>query len=179
MQPDNNEIFQKAFAAHQSMNLDEAARGYETILAVDPDHTGALQLMGVIELDRGNYGAALPLIEKSVRLAPDESQWQMNYGMILSKNGRTDEAVSAYNRAILLSPDCSDALIALGGLYYGTGKYKEALLNYYKVLCDNPGDKETESKYINTLRAMEKRKDAEKLLRWLEKDVNHANEHIQ
>ena len=82
-----DEIFQQAYAEHNNSKLSEAAEGYRKVLSVEPENANALHLLGLIEFDWNNIDAAIPLVEKSLELAPNELQWLLNYGTILAKAG--------------------------------------------------------------------------------------------
>jgi len=161
-------VFARAFDHHKRGNVGEAERGYRTVLSSKADHPSALHLLGLIEFDRDNYDAAIPLVEKSIKLAPNELQWLLNYGKILRKAGNTESAVAAYQGALSISPGIREARFALGDLYLEQGDFSEALKTFYGILSDFPTDPEAGKKYACTLDAMGKQEDARKFLAWFE-----------
>jgi FkbM family methyltransferase len=150
-----DDIFQQAFADHQNGQIEKAADGYKRVLSAESDHPSALHLLGLIELDLGNHEKAILLVERSLELAPNELQWLLNYGKLLSKMGKYELSISAYQKALSIDPDCLDARISLGDIYYGSGIYKEALKIYYRLLCENPDDATVRTKYESVMRTMD------------------------
>jgi Flp pilus assembly protein TadD len=67
---DVNKTFQQALALHQSGSLADAERLYREILCVAPTHADALHLSGVIHIQRGEYAAAVELIQRAILLVP-------------------------------------------------------------------------------------------------------------
>jgi|GEM_PF-2867754 len=165
---DVDAIFAKAFDHHKRGNLQEAAKGYRTVLSSKADHPSTLHLLGLIEFDRENYEAAIPLVEKSIKLAPNELQWLLNYGKILRKTGNTDLAATAYQSALSISPGCLEAKSALGDLSLEQGNLSQALKMFYGILSDFPTDPETATKYASTLEAIGKQEEARKFRVWFE-----------
>ncbi len=190
---DTETIFKTAFESHQNKDLESAAKGYLEILSHEPNHANALHLMGLVHLDRGEYESALPLIEKSLEFAPDELQWQLNYGKLLSKSGKIEQAIKAYLKVLSMSVDCTDVQSALSDLYCKTGdftkalrfnnsnqaamkglsdrcretgNYTEALLSYYKILCDHPENKDISNKYADIITNMGLPEEADRFLDW-------------
>ncbi len=163
-----DEIFQQAFAEHNNSKLSEAAEGYRKVLSVEPENANALHLLGLIEFDWNNIEAAMPLVEKSLELVPDELRWLLNYGKILARAGRTELSVANYEKALSIDPDCLEAKMALGGLCYELGEFTDALKLYYNILCDNPHDTAVGIKYADTMKAMGEEKEADRFLSWFE-----------
>src|SRR4029077_12281327 len=64
---------QKAVALHQQGQLAQAERFYQTILRQAPNHVGAQRLLGLIECQRGNFTAAVQLIDRALRLDPEDA----------------------------------------------------------------------------------------------------------
>ena len=163
-----DDIFQKAFSDHENRKFQEAADGYQKVLSMDPDHASTLHLLGLIEFDRKNYETAIPLIEKSLDLAPDEFQWILNYGMIMKMVGSHEISIACYQKALSKDPGCIDAQKALADVYQKSEKFTEALKIYYNLLCDNPRDREVGCKYADTMKAMGRLEEADRFLRWVE-----------
>ncbi|MDQ2988074.1 MAG: hypothetical protein M3R60_03100 [Pseudomonadota bacterium] len=63
-------VLRHAMAAHQAGRLDDAERGYRSLLPAAPNHPDALHYLGVLVHQRGRRQDALPLIERAPALAP-------------------------------------------------------------------------------------------------------------
>jgi len=62
-----------ALAAQQAGRLDAAMAGYEQALAAAPRHFDALHMLGVARFQRGEFAAALALIDRALRERPGEA----------------------------------------------------------------------------------------------------------
>lgn len=91
--------------AHANGHLKIAGQRYERVLAMQPDHVGALNALGVIRAEDGQTVEALDLFMRARELAPDTAHIHNNIGYTLLHAGRLDEAESALERARVLAPD--------------------------------------------------------------------------
>ncbi len=165
---ETDKIFRQAYDDHKNGKLNDAADGYQTVLSAEPSHPSALHLLGLIEYDREDIDAALPLIKKSIELVPNDLQWQLNYGDILSQTGDYKSAITAYRKSLAIDSESRVAKAALAELYYKSEKYDDSLMLYYKLLCDTQTDPEIGIKYAETLKAMGNTSEAMRFLSWFE-----------
>jgi len=82
-----------AVAAHQQGRLDEAREGYAAVLAENPRQPDALQLLGVLLHLRGERSAALSLLRRAVRVAPDHAPAHDNLARVLRETGKPEAAL--------------------------------------------------------------------------------------
>lgn len=75
------------------------------ILGQLPDEPDALHLLGALRDMQGRSTEALPLIERSIVLKPDEPGRWNDFGNVLAKLDRKPDAVHAYRRSIELAGD--------------------------------------------------------------------------
>jgi tetratricopeptide (TPR) repeat protein len=68
---DVDDAFEVALEHHQSGRMTEAEALYRRILEVDPEHPGALYLLGGIVYQQGDYELAFQLVEKALQEQPD------------------------------------------------------------------------------------------------------------
>ena len=54
----NDHILQNAWRLHQAGNFAEAARLYNEVLRMNPRHLGALQMLGFLHFQRGEFAEA-------------------------------------------------------------------------------------------------------------------------
>lgn len=69
--------YEAALAWNRAGELDRARRGYDAVLATDPDHAAALYDRGEIALLQGNRAAARTDLEAAAALRPDH--WVVYY----------------------------------------------------------------------------------------------------
>ena len=80
------QVLGSAAERHQTGALEEAEKGYYTVLAVEPENTDALQLLGVLRHQQGDSNEAIRLIKKALKRDPDSPQCHHN--LIPGKHGR-------------------------------------------------------------------------------------------
>lgn len=73
-------------------------------LEIETDYPFALSLLGYVYAMQGDYGSAVAVSEKSVRLAPENAEGTAELAHMLLFAGRTDEALATINTAIRLCP---------------------------------------------------------------------------
>jgi tetratricopeptide (TPR) repeat protein len=78
-------------------------------------------------VDSGNAAAALPVLDRGLRLSPDDPDLLGNRAAALSRLGRAPEALADARRAVEASPASPFFREMLGQLYASTGSWAEAL----------------------------------------------------
>ena len=64
------ELYQQAIGLHQQGQLDQAEEVYRRALAYEPRHADALQMRGVIRLQKGDAAGAVELIKRALDIEP-------------------------------------------------------------------------------------------------------------
>src|SRR5215831_4973934 len=90
---------------HRQGKLADAERCYEEVLQRQPDHFGALHLLGVIARQTRRTERAVELIKRAIGLNPNVPVAHGNLGNALRDLKRPAEALASYDRAIALKPD--------------------------------------------------------------------------
>ncbi len=98
----------------------------------------ALNGMGSVLADRGDYSGALPYYEEATKINPAYAQARSNLGIALFKLGKVEEAMKCYREALRLSPDYSEAHYNLGVALFSLGRLEEAISSYRDALQANP-----------------------------------------
>lgn len=99
-----NDRLQQAIEHHKAGRYDEAAAGYDAILAADATNARAAHYLGVLHLQAGRLDEAADLLARAVATVPDWVDAQNNYGLALREQGRTPEAVAAFRAAVAARP---------------------------------------------------------------------------
>ena len=132
------EWLEKASANHLAGRLPEAERLYRRVLAEAPEHTEALQLLGVLVYQSGRIEEAATLIGRAVALGNRVPEVLINHGLVLQRLGRGEEAEAAFLNATLSSPEAVDAHQALGRLCHRQGRLAVAETHYGRALALRP-----------------------------------------
>jgi predicted O-linked N-acetylglucosamine transferase (SPINDLY family) len=135
--------FESGVSHHQAGRLAEAERFYRQVLAQQPDHADALNLLGVLAGQMGQLDAAVELIRRAVRLKPGFAEAYVNLGVVLKANGRLDEAIAAYRQAIRLDPDLAEAHSNLGNALQDKEQWDEAIACHRQAIRLKPDNAES------------------------------------
>lgn len=128
----------QALQHHQRGELDAAESIYRQILATSPRHPDALNLLGCVELARGDRDRAIPLIERAVAVAPRVPIYHENLAEAYYRSGRIQQAESECRRALALDPARSQALNRLGLIAIDRRDYEAALEHLSRALRHKP-----------------------------------------
>jgi tetratricopeptide (TPR) repeat protein len=122
---------------HKAGKLAEAEECYRRILAIQPSHPDALQLVGSIAYQVGRYEVAAEWIRKAIRLDGTNPAWFSNLGLALERSGRFEESLASHNKALELKPDYAEAFNNRGNALKALGRIDEALASYDQALALN------------------------------------------
>mgnify|MGYP001453573617 CR=1 FL=1 len=120
------ELIEASNKFHKEGNLAHAESGFRKVLEHIPNHPIALHFLGVIAGEAGNSNAAIQLIKRALKIAPDYGQAYNNLGNAYSRLDQIEEAIDNYSRALELNPDHVDAMFNLALMQQNLGNYEEA-----------------------------------------------------
>src|SRR5262245_6826159 len=112
-----SEAFAIAVQHHQAGRVEAAEQLYRQIIAVDPNHVDALNLLGVIALQTGRNDDAVNYIGRAIQLNRTESALHVNLGNAFKGQQKLGKAVACIRRALELKPDCAEAHYNLGTIF--------------------------------------------------------------
>ena len=146
------QAFQTALAHHQAGRLVEAEAIYRQILAVEPRHANALQLLGLIAHHMGRVDVAVDLITKAIAIIPNCPEAHYNLGNALIAKGQLDEAAASYRQAIALRPNYAEAHNNLGNALKDKSQTEEAVTAFRQAIALNPNLPEAYNNLGNLLK---------------------------
>jgi Flp pilus assembly protein TadD len=95
--------------------------------------------------------AALPAAERARRLAPQEADVHVLYGVVVKQLGRTEEARAAYLHALSINPNLATAHNNIAVLDRANGRWARALAGFRTSLRHNPQQKLARENLANTI----------------------------
>ena len=101
------------------------------------DHR-ALNLLGVLNAQRGALGAGCELIGQALKLAPDNAEYHANFGQVRLLAGDRDGAEQSYRRSLALDPGHIAAGLNLANLLLAKDQVDEAALLFREVIRHQP-----------------------------------------
>jgi tetratricopeptide (TPR) repeat protein len=109
----------------------------QKLLASDPNHAGALHLMGLIAFRAGQYDHALEWTARAIAQEP-KPDYIASLATTLLKQGRREEALKAFDKAVQLKPDDAALWKQMGDALLELQRYDHALLSFQHVLKLDP-----------------------------------------
>lgn len=101
--------YEEGLAAHKRGDLAQAQELYRLSLELQPNHSEALHLLGVIAAQTKNYRQAIELISSSIKINPGNAMAHGNLGNAFRELRDYKAAVECYDQAIALKPDYANA----------------------------------------------------------------------
>lgn len=109
-------------------SLEQAERFAQKGLDLDDENSESYKLMGLINLNRGNYEKGIKEINKALAINPSDAESYATLGIILVWAGRSDEAIKSFKSAFRLNSNPRPLTHENFGLaYYLQGEYKKAI----------------------------------------------------
>ena len=141
----------------QANKRSEALRELEAALKLDPQNVEALNSVGNIHRETGNYLKAAKLYEKACKFGPKEFRPHYNAGLTyyslaeISKDFETEgkkyirQAIDKFTHALNLVPNepgsnCYDVQINLGACHFFISNYAQAEAYFTDANKNNPSD---------------------------------------
>jgi len=167
-----------ALAQQRAGQLRDAEAIYKQILGQFPNHSLAIQRLGVLLAQQGRIEEALPLFRRFVELQPRSAEGYSDLGSALRSAGRTEEAIENLSRAISLNPNLAMAHGNLANVYRELGRIDDAIVEYQRAIQLNPNHASSHSNYGNALASKNQLSDAMTAFRRaIELDPNFAPAH--
>jgi tetratricopeptide (TPR) repeat protein len=128
-------LFMQAQIAHSNGHIAEAQSLYTSILHRNPDHPEANHFQGLLHHQTGRTQLALPLIERSLAMRPQNKPFLTNAGLIYQAAGDWKRAEAAYRGLTRLAPKDAIAWQNLGGVLMEQGNIDEAEQAYRSAVA--------------------------------------------
>lgn len=126
-EPENSRHhFALARMNHLQGQFEPAYMSYQKVLALDPQHIGALINVGILDDMRGAYDKAEAAFSKAVTYAPEDADAHYNLATLLQHTGQLERAHSAFTTAVSLNSKEPQYLAGLGGTATLLGRWDEA-----------------------------------------------------
>lgn len=123
------------FNAGQYPQLEAASRA---LLTRYPEAPFGWSVLGTALQVQGKHALALPVLEKTVALTPNDAEAHGSLANALQQCGQFEAAVASYQRALQLAPEFAAAHSNLGGALQALGHLDAAVLSYQCALALQP-----------------------------------------
>ena len=129
----------KAAVAARTGTPDEVEQAWKRILEVNPNHAVSYNMLGYLELNRGNYDQAIEYMQKYAFLAPDMANPHDSLGEIYMVIGRYEDAQQEFKKSIEMQPDFYYSIINFGKVFLARGQLDTGLEILEKVRTEVKG----------------------------------------
>lgn len=131
--------FDQALQLHRAGRPQEAEPLYRAVLAADPGHAQALQLLAVLAVQTGRAEQAAGLLAEGARRHPTLTEMWTNLGGALGMLNRFDEADRCYRCALALDPGHAAANLSIGNMLMRRRRPAASVRAYRRALALDPG----------------------------------------
>jgi tetratricopeptide (TPR) repeat protein len=128
--------------------LDQAIDHYKKTTSLDPNYSGAYNVLGYAYRQQGDYASAEQAFKKYVELIPNDPNPYDSYAELLLKMGRFEESQEQYHKALAIDPHFAASRFGLAGALLYTGKPSEAQAELQKMVEQARNDGERRTAYF-------------------------------
>lgn len=121
------DIFASAKEYHQQGILDNADKLYQKVLANDPTHFDALQLLGLLKQQQGQHNIAIELLNRAITINPNFYAVYVNLAAAYSDLNDYEEALKNHDIALTLQPNNLFVLSNKANVLFELQRYEEAI----------------------------------------------------
>ena len=136
--PGAGQFLQQALKHHRVHRLQQAGALYYRALSIDPNQAVALQMLGLIAIERGHHFFTAGLITEAIAHRPDDAGAHYNLGLALQHLNRLEEAIASYGKAIALRPSLAEAHYNRANAFKEMGRWAEAVTDYQSAISLQP-----------------------------------------
>jgi protein O-GlcNAc transferase len=127
--------YDHAARLYRAGRMEEARAVAEAVLAAEPTHAPALNLVGVLHRQRGDFVRARAALERATVLDPNKETAWINLGNVHLDMEAAELAVEAYARALVALPERTDTSRLLGNALARAGRDAEAIEHLDKAVA--------------------------------------------
>lgn len=102
-------------------------QAWRRIIEKNPSYANSYNMLGYLELNRGNYDLAIEYMQKYAFLSPDLANPHDSLGEVYLAIGRYEEAEAEFQTSVKMQPDFYHSLINLGKVYLARGQLKRGV----------------------------------------------------
>jgi len=146
----------QAISLHRNGRSSEADAICREILAANPSHAEACQLLGTIAHEKGHQEDAIGLMQRAISLSPNIVAWRVNLAALLGKAGKADEALPHLAAALRLKGNIPELHNNMGATLEALDRLPEAVDAFRKAILLRPGYAEPHYNLANALKRMGK-----------------------
>lgn len=115
-------------------SLDNAFKLISQVMSAAPNNAPAMNLLGRIELDRGNIKTAATLFDKCLIHSPDNTQYLCNKGYLHIIAEEPELAIDYFNQALTIDTSYQNAFLGIARAHHALQNFDVAYLHYRSLI---------------------------------------------
>ncbi len=112
----------------------------QQILRADPVNTEALNLLGVLSAEAGQFFEAITRFDEALQIAPDLVETWRNRGLVLSDAGLFEDALASFDQVVARLPAGEAGHLHRAVTLVRLGRFEDAARAYDHLLTFHPTD---------------------------------------
>jgi MSHA biogenesis protein MshN len=132
--------YREAQLARTQGNPAEAERRLRTLLAAQPRHTQARELLAAIQVESGRWPEAQETLEQGVTQVPSHVAFRFQLARLHLEHGSEPKAIAVLERARADGIQDVELPAFLAALYQRGGRHEDAIKNYKEALAVRPAE---------------------------------------
>lgn len=161
-----------ALQLHQAGQLVDAEGMYKEILTKYPENIDALNLFGLLNLQKNQFEEAISYIKKAIELKPSAYFYE-SLGRAYFGKGDFEKAIAAYKQSLEIEPCEFDVYFNLALAYKNNNQPDKAIETYKLALAINPHSPEV---YFNIANIYENNNDTHTALEYYKRAAEYKVE---
>ena len=146
------QAYELAVQHYQAGRLADAEALFRQVLAQNPNHADALQMLGLIAHHFGHNPQAIELIRRAIALTPGHPEYLNNLALIIASQGEIDHAIELLRQSLSVRPNFPQGLNNLGTLYSDKLQWDQAIASFRDALSWRPDYPEARCNLGNALK---------------------------
>lgn len=142
---------EEAMQLHRAGRWEEAEQRYRWVLSIQPDHSDAWHLLGLMAVQLNQPEPAIELASRAVAIHPGIAGYRDTLGRALAGVGRFDDAIAEFNQALSIDPNHVQAHLNLGNTLMSADRFAEALPHLKLAATALPDSALAQNNYGNCL----------------------------
>ncbi|MGH7957581.1 MAG: tetratricopeptide repeat protein, partial [Opitutaceae bacterium] len=155
---------------------------FQKALERRPDYVNALTQLAIIALSNQRMDEARQLIERTLKLEPDNPGLHANLGAYWVRAGKPDEAVRHFEHVLQLDPKSSGAHLELGRILLNKNQMEEGRAHYEARARLDRWNPDALTDYGTLLCNMSRLEEARRYLEralWIRPDLTRARQNLE
>lgn len=130
-------------AAQKPVNVDESIQRYQEILSRNPNDSHALQVLGDLYTQKGDFSQAISYYDQALAKLPNDVRLRQIIAKVASWNRDFNRSINLYSELVQQDPANREYHLELAKILSWAGRNTESVEQYREILIRDPNDVES------------------------------------